>query len=136
MTLTDLFKDFFKTITPEQKTALIQLAVVLFILLILIIVMIIKMPSLNTKARKVGDGQHGNARWITPKEKKKAYKRIEYDVEAWRKGENLPPPKNAGVIIDMERKNDKIYAIVETHDVHVGMFAGTGAGKTAEWCRR
>lgn len=133
MTLTDLFKDFFKNINPEQKTALIQLAVVLFILLILIIVMIIKMPSLNTKARKVGDGQHGNARWITPKEKKKAYKRIEYDVEAWRKGENLPPPKNAGVIIDMERKNDKIYAIVETHDVHVGMFAGTAAGKTAHF---
>lgn len=133
MTLTDLFKDFFYNVTPEQKTALIQLAVVLFILLILIIVMIIKMPSLNTKARKVGDGQHGNARWITPKEKKKAYKRIEYDVEAWRKGENLPPPKNAGVIIDMERNNDKIYAIVETHDVHVGMFAGTAAGKTAHF---
>lgn len=131
MTLTDLFKDFFKNITPEQKTALIQLAVVLLLLLIVIIVMIIKMPSLNTKARKVGDGQHGNARWITPREKKKAYKKIEYDVASWRKGENLPPPKNAGVIIDMERKNDKIYAIVETHDVHVGMFAGTGAGKTA-----
>lgn len=131
MTLTDLFKGFFKNITPEQKTALIQLAVVLFILLILIIVMIIKMPSLNTKARKVGDGQHGDARFITTREKKKAYKNIEYDVASWRKGENLPPPEKAGIIIDMKRSGKKITAYIEPHDVHVGMYAGSGAGKTA-----
>lgn len=133
MILTDLFKDFFKNLTPEQFRAIITIVIVLVALLIFTIVWLVKMPSLNTKARKVGDGQHGNARWITPKEKKKAYKKIEYDVESWRKGENLPPPKNAGVIIDMERKNDKIYAFVETHDVHVGMFAGTSAGKTAHF---
>lgn len=130
MTLTDLFKDFFNNLTAEQRTALIELAVVLLVLLVVVIIFWIKMPTLNTKARRVGDGQHGNARWITCRERKKAYKKIKYDVEAWRKGENLPKAKNAGIIIDMQHKNNKIYALAEPHDVHVGVFAGTGAGKT------
>ena len=130
MTLTDLFKDFFENLTSEQRTALIELAVVLLVLLVVIIIFWIKMPALNTKARRVGDGQHGNARWITPREKKKAFPEIKYDVKKWRKGKNLPPPEKAGIIIDMKKKLGKTYALIESNDVHVGVFAGTGAGKT------
>lgn len=130
MTLTDLFKDFFENLTSEQRTALIELAVVLLVLLVVIIIFWIKMPALNTKARRVGDGQHGNARWITRREKKKAFPEIKYDVKKWRKGKNLPPPEKAGIIIDMKKKLGKTYALIESNDVHVGVFAGTGAGKT------
>lgn len=131
MTITEIFENFFDNLTSKQASALITIIVTLFLVFIVYIIVIIKTPGLNTKARKVGDGQHGDARWIKPKEKNNAYPQIEYDVTSWRKGKNLPPPEKSGIIIDMNQSSDKIYAFIEPHDVHVGVYAGSGAGKTA-----
>lgn len=130
MTLIDLIKKLFTGLTPEQESALWTILMVLVVVLIAVIIAIFTAPNLNSKAKKVGDGQHGDARWITDKEKKKAFPKIEYNVKAWRSG-NLPDKDKSGIIIDMYKKKNKVYAYIETHDVHVGMYAGSGAGKTA-----
>ena len=50
--------------------------------------------SLNgIKNKKVGHGQHGNARFATEKEIKKTYKLVPYEPKQWRKDKgdkNLP----------------------------------------------
>ena len=42
------------------------------------------------KARTVGNGQHGTARWATPKEIHQTYDHIPFAVRDWRRGENRP----------------------------------------------
>ena len=48
--------------------------------------------SLNgIKAKTVGDGQHGTARWATKKELKQTYQYIPFRPGQWRKGEPWIP---------------------------------------------
>jgi len=55
--------------------------------------------SLNGIKRKtVGNGQHGTARFATKIEIKKTYTQVPFDVESWRKGENLPRNSNGDII--------------------------------------
>ena len=42
------------------------------------------------KSKTVGDGQHGTARWATPKEIGKAYHTVPFRPRRWRKGKELP----------------------------------------------
>ena len=42
--------------------------------------------SLNIKSKVVGDGQHGTARWATPKEISQTYSRVLFKVAEWRQG--------------------------------------------------
>lgn len=59
--------------------------------------------SLNgIKAKTVGDGQHGTARWATKKELKQTYQYIPFRPGQWRKGENLP--KVQGLVLGCEGK--------------------------------
>ena len=51
----------------------------------------------NIKSKTVGDGQHGTARWATPKEITRTYHVVPFRPRRWRKGENLP--KEQGVIL-------------------------------------
>lgn len=44
----------------------------------------------NFKSKTVGDGQHGTARWATPKEIRTAYRVVPFRPRRWRKGEDLP----------------------------------------------
>ena len=44
----------------------------------------------NIKAKTVGDGQHGTARWASEVEIRKAFSLVPFDVASWRKGKNLP----------------------------------------------
>ena len=43
----------------------------------------------NFKSKTVGDGQHGTARWATPKEIHTTYHVIPFRPRRWRKGEDL-----------------------------------------------
>lgn len=45
---------------------------------------------LNIKMKTVGHGQHGTARWATPKEISQSYTRVLFKPGEWRKGKNLP----------------------------------------------
>lgn len=51
----------------------------------------------NIKSKTVGDGQHGTARWATPKEITRTYHVVPFRPRRWRKGEDLP--KEQGVIL-------------------------------------
>lgn len=42
--------------------------------------------SLNIKSKVVGDGQHGTARWASPKEISQTYTRVLFKVAEWRQG--------------------------------------------------
>ena len=44
----------------------------------------------NIKSKTVGDGQHGTARWATPKEIHTTYHVVPFRPRRWRKGEDLP----------------------------------------------
>ena len=42
------------------------------------------------KAKTVGDGQHGTARWATKAEIRSAFSLLPFEPEKWRKGRDLP----------------------------------------------
>ena len=86
--------------------------------------------SLNgIKAKTVGDGQHGTARWATKKELKQTYQYIPFRPVQWRKGENLP--KVQGLVLGCEGKKNAVSALVDSDDIHCLMIGASGVGKTA-----
>ena len=92
----------------------------------------------NIKAKTVGDGQHGTARWATKAEIRRAYQHIPFTPERWRKqakknqtpttpdGRELPQ----GIVVGCTGNTT---ALVDTGDVHVLMVGAAGAGKTSFW---
>ena len=85
--------------------------------------------SMNIKSKTVGDGQHGTARWATPQEISRTYARVQFKVEDWRKGRELP--KVQGLILGSIGKKGKVTALIDTDDVHCLMIGASGVGKTA-----
>ena len=66
--------------------------------------------SLNgIKARTVGDGQHGTARWATKKELKTTYQHVPFRPVQWRKGEHRP--KVQGLVLGCEGKKNAVSAL-------------------------
>ena len=85
--------------------------------------------SLNIKSKTVGDGQHGTARWATPKEISQTYARVQFKVEGWRNGKELPNVQ--GLILGSTGKKGKVTALVDQDDIHCLMIGASGIGKTA-----
>lgn len=83
------------------------------------------------KSRTVGDGQHGTARFATKEEIRKTYEEVPYEPERWRKGEHLP--KAQGIILGSEERQGRLFALVDTDDVHCLMIGAAGIGKTANF---
>ena len=85
--------------------------------------------TLNSiKLRTVGDGQHGTARWATPKETHQTYAHIPFAVRDWRRGENRPARQ--GLVLGSTGKK-RITALVDSDDIHCLMIGASGVGKTA-----
>lgn len=87
--------------------------------------------SLNTiKNKRVGHGQHGNARFATEKEIRNIYKLVPYEPKRWRasQGDNKLPQ---GTVVGMRRRNGQLCAVVDPGDVHTMMIGAAGVGKTA-----
>ena len=80
------------------------------------------------KAKKVGDGQHGTARWASKPEIKRTFSFLPYEPEKWRKGQDLPDIQ--GTIIGCRGLRNTT-ALVDTGDVHTLMIGAAGVGKTA-----
>ena len=58
---------------------------------LLVVSFLSKNYSLNNfKSKTVGDGQHGTARWATPREISKTYRTVPFRPRRWRKREELP----------------------------------------------
>ena len=64
------------------------------------------MYSLNIKAKTVGHGQHGTARWATKGEIKKTYVHVPFEPELWRKGEHLPTEQ--GIVVGCLTKRHRL----------------------------
>lgn len=136
---------------PETLQRVIPL-LILFALIMLLMA-VANHKSLNIKSRTVGDGQHGSARFATPKEVSKVFQRVKYEPEKWRAGEltrkvrkikNKKPieveePLPQGIIIgcnisgNKKLKMKRITAIVDEGDVHALMIGAAGVGKTAKF---
>ena len=92
----------------------------------------------HIKARTVGDGQHGTARWARPDEIKRTYKHIPYTPKRWReqaqKGET--PTMSDGKVLPQGlvvggNIGQNTVAFVDDSDVHGLMIGAAGVGKTA-----
>ncbi len=90
--------------------------------------------SLNRiKARTVGHGQHGSARWATHREIKSYYTMVPYEPQKWRTQAELRPTNPGFVLGSFQhgRRGKKITAWVDAGDSHAMMIASPGGGKTA-----
>ena len=87
--------------------------------------------SLNIKARTVGHGQHGTARWATRGEIVRTYTHVNFTPNLWREGKNLPDKQ--GIVVGCKNKKHGTTALVDTGDVHAIMIGAAGVGKTAYW---
>ena len=65
------------------------------------------MYNLNIKAKTVGHGQHGTARWATKREIRRTYRHIPFEPELWRKGEHLPKEQGIVVVCRMRKHPGK-----------------------------
>lgn len=64
----------------------------------------------NIKSKTVGDGQHGTARWATPKEIGKTYHTVPFRPRRWRKGKELPTEQGLilGSVGGRKRKSKEV----------------------------
>lgn len=101
-------------------------------LIIAIIIAIGDNGSLKSfKTKPVGDGQHGTARFASPKEITATYKHIPYQPQLWRQGEALPDAQ--GLIVGCIERGGKMTALLDDHDIHTLMIGASGVGKTANF---
>ncbi len=100
-----------------------------FFALFLILVNVLDNKSINgIKAKQVGDGQHGTARWATKQEIRRSFSSLPFEPELWRHGKNLPEIEGTVVAC---RGTTNTTALVDTGDVHTLMIGAAGVGKTA-----
>ena len=93
----------------------------------IVLVNVLEGKSIDSiKARTVGDGQHGTARWATNTEVRQTFSFLPYEPRKWRNGKELP--KIQGTIIGCRGNTT---ALVDTGDVHMLMIGAAGVGKTA-----
>lgn len=121
-----------------NPTGLIVAAVIMFTVLGLISLLAHIYNLNNIKAKTVGDGQHGTARFAPKEEIRKTYKHVTYEPEKWRiqakngetptmpNGEPLPQ----GIVVGCKGKATTT-ALVDDQDVHALMIGAAGVGKTA-----
>lgn len=114
----------------ENPLHILLIAVPLAFIAFLVVVNLLDNKSLNgIKAKKIGDGQHGTARWATRTEIKRTFIPLPFEPEKWRKGENLPTVQ--GTVVACRTHGKKTVALVDDGDVHTLMIGAAGVGKTA-----
>ena len=117
-------------ILNSSITTLLIVGVIMFALIGTLTV-VSNIYSLNTiKNKRVGHGQHGNARFATEKEIRSIYNLVPYEPKKWRasQGDNKLPQ---GTVVGMRRRNGQLCAVVDPGDVHTMMIGAAGVGKTA-----
>ena len=113
----------------EKQMILIGVLVVIFIAFIVIANLLDNKNINGIKAKTVGDGQYGTARWATRSEIKRTFVSLPFEPEKWRKGENLPTVQ--GTVVGCRGSGKSTVALVDEGDVHTLMVGAAGVGKTA-----
>ena len=112
----------------EKKLLTIGIMTAAFIVFIVIVNVLDNKGINSIKRKKVGDGQHGTARWASRAEIHRAFSSLPFAPMLWRQGKELPSIQ--GTIVACEGKKN-ISAFVDTGDVHTLMIGAAGVGKTA-----
>ncbi|WP_195306566.1 type IV secretory system conjugative DNA transfer family protein [Flavonifractor plautii] len=123
----------------EQAWGLIVLCGGMLLVLIIASIFTQRYSLNRIKSKTVGDGQHGTARWATPKEIRQTYKHVPFQVDEWRRGKNRPEAQGivlgcigrASVKAKKHSKHGGLKAFVDCDDVHFLMIGASGVGKTA-----
>lgn len=123
----------------EQAWGLIALCGGMLLVLIIASIFTQRYSLNRIKSKTVGDGQHGTARWATPKEIRQTYKHVPFQVDEWRRGKNRPEAQGivlgcigrASVKAKKYSKHGGLKALVDCDDVHFLMIGASGVGKTA-----
>ena len=123
----------------EQAWGLIVLCGGMLLVLIIASIFTQRYSLNRIKSKTVGDGQHGTARWATPKEIHQTYKHVPFQVDEWRRGKNRPEAQGivlgcigrASVKAKKHSKHGGLKAFVDCDDVHFLMIGASGVGKTA-----
>lgn len=112
----------------EKQILIISLMAIGFVALF-IMVSIFDNRSINgIKSKRIGDGQHGTARWATRSETARTFVSSPFAPDDWRQGKNLPLVQ--GTIVGC-RGGRHTTALIDTGDVHTLMIGAAGVGKTA-----
>lgn len=91
------------------------------------------------KAKTVGDGQHGTARFAAESEIKKTYTHVPFEPEKWRQGQrggacSLPAGQlPQGLVVGCKAHGGAVTVLVDTGDIHCLMIGAAGVGKTAHF---
>ena len=112
----------------ENTWPLVALCGGLLLFLLLVSVLTKNYSLNNIKNKTVGDGQHGTARWATPKEIQKTYRIVPYRPQQWRWGKELPTEQ--GIVLGsvggggkrVSAGQSKIRALVDSDDIHCLMI--------------
>lgn len=118
----------------ENTWPLVALCGGLLLFLLLVSVLTKNYSLNNIKNKTVGDGQHGTARWATPKEIQKTYRIVRYRPQQWRRGKELPTEQ--GIVLGSVGGGGKrtsagrgnIRALVDSDDIHCLMIGARRAG--------
>ncbi len=114
---------------PDTVIRLIAIAASMFLVIGCVSLLAHRYTLRGIKAKTVGDGQHGVARFLSPREVRQTYVHVPFQVEQWRKGEELP--KVQGLVVGGKQGQAGMVGLVDTGDVHCLMIGAAGVGKTA-----
>lgn len=109
----------------EKQMVTIGVVATMFIVFLIVVNLLDDYTLNGIKARKVGNGQHGTARWATQREIKRTFSFLPFEPEKWRRGENLPDIQ--GTIVGCRGKKHTL-ALVDEGDVHTLMIGAAGVG--------
>jgi type IV secretion system protein VirD4 len=113
----------------EKQMILIGVLIVIFVAFV-VVANILDSKSLNgIKAKTVGNGQHGTARWATKSEVKRTFISLPFEPKLWRQGKNLPTVQ--GTVVGCRGSGKNTVALIDNGDVHTLMIGAAGVGKTA-----
>ena len=116
--LSELVAGFSVSLLLSKLGYLWYIKAVISMALALLVVLVVSGSSLdNIKNLKVGDGQHGTARWATDEEKHKMFTKVPFGQE-----------KAPGMVVGVDSK--KKFWLVDTSDQNLLQVAPPGAGKT------
>lgn len=112
----------------EKQMMTVGILIVVFVVFLVIVNFLDNRSIDGIRAKTVGDGQHGTARWATKPEIKNTFVSVPFEPEKWRNGEDLPTVQ--GTVVGC-RGRRKTVALVDMGDVHTLMIGAAGVGKTA-----
>ena len=127
MSTVDILKEVIMLNINLPPTSLFMLCIAGMLMLVAILMSSRHKKLDSIKALEVGDGQHGNARWMSEKEKNQLYEKIKLPKKAVDMSGSWKP----GRVIGYEPNSREM--LIDTSDSHANIMAPSGTGKTTKY---